>query len=121
MFRALPLPVLTEHRSRFGYINVPFRGIHGARAGQSVDEYRQTSKHGDDAGAVRQDRGGTRRIWQVRFVLGSGSIFRCVIRSLSFSGVDLAGILARIAYLIGWLNGAAVKYGGKQVRCVYPR
>ncbi|KAI9573779.1 hypothetical protein HD554DRAFT_2052569 [Boletus coccyginus] len=28
-----------------------------------------------------------------------------------------AQLLARFAYLIGWLNEAAVKYGGKQVRC----
>ena len=36
-------------------------------------------------------------------------------------GLTSGHVIASIAYLIGWLNEAAAKYGGKQVRCIRSR
>jgi hypothetical protein len=55
-------PFLIQRGSPYGRANVPVFGLHDACAGQSLDKYGEAPKQPNDAGAAREDRGGTWRI-----------------------------------------------------------
>ena len=80
-------PLLIQRCSPFGRTVVFLFTIHDACAGESLDKYGKAPKQSNDASVAREDRGGTRRIWQVRLVLGSSTVFRQVVCSLLYFGI----------------------------------
>jgi hypothetical protein len=80
-------PLFIQRCSPFGLTVVSYFGIHDARAGQGLDKHGKAPKQPNDAGVAREDRGGTRRIRQVRLVFGSRTVFRQVACRLFCGGI----------------------------------
>ena len=88
-FACFASPLLIQRCSPFGRIDVLFFTIYDACAGQSLDKYGKAPKQPNDAGIAREDRGGTRRIWQICLILRSRKGFRQVLCSSFRLGLSI--------------------------------